>query len=160
MPTNFYGKPSYPPAGTLLSTYCSGYDLWGVYANGSGGTYNQVIQYNSPSCGYVPVYNETVSGPTDVAPFSSFNIQITGGVPYSTVTETQGGLGTITLNGAGAGTFNAFISAPIYYYYSFSFDGTGHVRTLSVAGIYTYDLGFSQEYMDQRISAVRKMLEI
>jgi hypothetical protein len=41
-------------SGTLYSTYCSGYDLYGIYSNGAGGTTNSLIQANSPSCGYNP----------------------------------------------------------------------------------------------------------
>ena len=51
------------PNGTLLSTFCSGFDLIGVYANGSCGTYNQVIQFNSPSCGYVTPTTTTTCTP-------------------------------------------------------------------------------------------------
>jgi hypothetical protein len=42
-----------PAAGQLISTYCDGYTLMGTYTNGSCGTYNAVIEYNSTSCGYV-----------------------------------------------------------------------------------------------------------
>ncbi len=46
---------SYPAAGTLLSQACDGnYTRTGTYANGSGGSYNQVIEYNSAYCGYTP----------------------------------------------------------------------------------------------------------
>ena len=45
---------TYASYGTLFSTYCVGTDQWGVYANGAGGTYNQVILTNSPSCGFKP----------------------------------------------------------------------------------------------------------
>jgi hypothetical protein len=45
--------PSYPPYGTLLSTHCSAYILIGTYANGEGGTYDNPIESNSPSCGWV-----------------------------------------------------------------------------------------------------------
>lgn len=45
--------PSYPTAGTLLSTMCKGYDQYGLYANGNGGSVEQLIQTNSPTCGYV-----------------------------------------------------------------------------------------------------------
>ena len=38
------------PNGTLLSTYCSGNDLYGTYADGNCGTYNALIEANSPSC--------------------------------------------------------------------------------------------------------------
>jgi hypothetical protein len=50
-----------PPNGTLLSTYCSGYDKYGTYANGSGGTYTALIQANSTDCGYVVPTNATVT---------------------------------------------------------------------------------------------------
>ena len=44
-----------PPAyGTLVYYYCSGYDKWGTYNNGSGGTYNAIVESNSAYCGYVP----------------------------------------------------------------------------------------------------------
>jgi hypothetical protein len=48
--------PSYPAPGTLLSQYCdANYTRWGTYADGSGGSYNQVIEYNSVGyCGYTP----------------------------------------------------------------------------------------------------------
>jgi len=46
-------SPSYPTAGTLLSTRCKGYDQYGLYANGNGGSIEQLIQTNSPTCGYV-----------------------------------------------------------------------------------------------------------
>ena len=44
---------NYIASGTLLSTYCSGFNLYGTYADGAGGTYNALIQVNSLSCGYV-----------------------------------------------------------------------------------------------------------
>src|SRR5574343_416666 len=42
---------THPPAGTLLGTQCQGKDLYGVYANGSGGTYTLVRESNSLQCG-------------------------------------------------------------------------------------------------------------
>lgn len=43
-----------PPAfGTYLYQFCSGYDLYYVYADGSGGSYYSLYQANSPTCGYV-----------------------------------------------------------------------------------------------------------
>ena len=50
-----------PAAGTLLNSYCSGYDLYGTYANGSGGTYNQLIEANSVTCGYVPPFTFSIT---------------------------------------------------------------------------------------------------
>ena len=43
----------YPAYGTYQGQFCSGYDLYYIYADGSGGTYNQLQQTNSPTCGYV-----------------------------------------------------------------------------------------------------------
>ena len=45
---------SYPVKGTLLSTLCKGYDQYGKYADGSGGSYESLIQSNSSNCGYIP----------------------------------------------------------------------------------------------------------
>jgi hypothetical protein len=45
-PSRFLG------AGSLISTYCSGTNLYGTYYNGAGGTYDALIEVNSPSCGY------------------------------------------------------------------------------------------------------------
>lgn len=48
----------YPAYGTYISQFCSGYNLYYTYANGSGGTYNQLQQSNSATCGYVaPAYS-------------------------------------------------------------------------------------------------------
>jgi len=43
----------YPTKGVLLSTLCKGYDQYGKYADGSGGSYESLIASNSPTCGYV-----------------------------------------------------------------------------------------------------------
>jgi len=46
---------AYPAAGTYQGQFCQvgTYDLYTIYANGSGGTYNQLAQANAPGCGYV-----------------------------------------------------------------------------------------------------------
>ena len=44
---------TYPAKGVLLSTLCKGYDQYGKYADGSGGSYESLIVSNSPTCGYV-----------------------------------------------------------------------------------------------------------
>jgi hypothetical protein len=46
-------KPNYPSAGTLIKKYCEGYDQYGTYADGNGGTYNNIIEVHSLACGYV-----------------------------------------------------------------------------------------------------------
>ena len=88
-----------PAAGTLLSSFCSSFDLYGTYADGSGGTYNQLIQANSPTCGYVPPFTFSVtpssyfSTPWDIGDVvigttATTNITITvpAGVQSGTVT--------------------------------------------------------------------------
>ena len=44
----------YPAKGVLLSTLCKGYDQYGKYADGNGGSYEQLIATNSSNCGYTP----------------------------------------------------------------------------------------------------------
>ena len=51
---DLYGKTRWLDAGTQLSTYCSGYDYHGTYADGNYGSYNVLIEANSASCGYNP----------------------------------------------------------------------------------------------------------
>lgn len=48
------------PIGTLISTYCNGFTNTGIYADGLGGTYEEVIEGNSETCGYVPFVLRTV----------------------------------------------------------------------------------------------------
>jgi len=52
--TSSFVEPTYPLRGTLLNTLCKGYDQYGVYADGNGGTYEELIETNSTICGYVP----------------------------------------------------------------------------------------------------------
>jgi|688.fasta_scaffold60589_2 hypothetical protein len=52
--TSSFVEPTYPLRGTLLNTLCKGYDQYGVYADGNGGTYEELIETNSTICGYTP----------------------------------------------------------------------------------------------------------
>ena len=45
--------PSYQ---TLLSTYCDGTTLYGTYADGYCGTFDEILEFNSNSCGYSSYY--------------------------------------------------------------------------------------------------------
>jgi hypothetical protein len=47
-----YYSPPITAYGALISTYCDGYDLMGVYLDGVGGVYEDLIEHNSLSCGY------------------------------------------------------------------------------------------------------------
>jgi hypothetical protein len=52
--TSSFVEPTYPVKGTLIRTLCKGYDQYGIYTNGNGGTYEELIQSNSTDCGYTP----------------------------------------------------------------------------------------------------------
>ena len=49
-----FEEPTYPTKGTFIKNICKGYDRYGVYADGNGGTYEELIQSNSAECGYTP----------------------------------------------------------------------------------------------------------
>jgi hypothetical protein len=51
--TGSFVGPNYPKKGTLVNTFCKGYDRYGNYADGNGGTYEELIETNSLTCGYV-----------------------------------------------------------------------------------------------------------
>jgi hypothetical protein len=55
-------EPNYPTKGTFIKNVCKGYDQYGVYANGNGGTYEELVQTNSPDCGYTPPTPPTGGG--------------------------------------------------------------------------------------------------
>lgn len=41
------------PAGELISESCIGFEKWGLYHDGNGGTYEELIQADAPSCGFL-----------------------------------------------------------------------------------------------------------
>ena len=47
------------PNGYLISTFCTGVDLYGTFADGNCGTYNELIEANSPTCGYTTTSTTT-----------------------------------------------------------------------------------------------------
>ena len=57
-------EPTYPVKGTFIKNICKGYDQYGVYANGNGGTYEELIEVNSTICGYTPPPPPDESGGT------------------------------------------------------------------------------------------------
>lgn len=52
--TGSFVEPTHPLRGTLLNTFCKGYNQYGKYADGNGGSYEQLIEVNSSTCGYIP----------------------------------------------------------------------------------------------------------
>lgn len=49
-----FTPPVYTARGTLLNTFCKGYDQYGNYADGNGKSYEELIQTNSAVCGFTP----------------------------------------------------------------------------------------------------------
>ena len=91
-----------PAAGTLLGQACSvtGFDLIGTYADGTGGTYTQIIQANAPQCGYQPPFTFSVSPSAYLTESTSWDIgEVIVGTTVSTnITLTgTGGSGTVTV---------------------------------------------------------------
>lgn len=82
---------SIPPEGMLLSAHCNGFDKIGVYADGLGGSYEELIESNSEDCGYVPFVDRTI------------HVVGTGSFSYETNSDTV----TITAKG-GPGTDPSF----------------------------------------------------
>jgi hypothetical protein len=84
-----------PVYGTYLYQFCSGVDLYYVYADGSGGSYYSLYQANSPTCGYVaPVppssatwsvgySNSGTSGPISVFVLVTLNRAATVSTTYT-----------------------------------------------------------------------------
>lgn len=54
------------PSGTKLSEKCVGANLVFVYANGSGGSYEQIVTYNAPQCNTTPTTRELWILPANV----------------------------------------------------------------------------------------------
>jgi len=93
--------PPNTPRGTLLSNYCggtTGHDQYGVYADGNGGSYTQLIQANSLLCGYTPpppppsVYHGTlVSNPTSFTLITKSDVGTGGSTTTSVGTNSTTG---------------------------------------------------------------------
>lgn len=52
--SSFRGKQLYYDYGTPLGRYCANFNLFETYSDGNGGSFSNVIEWNSPGCGYVP----------------------------------------------------------------------------------------------------------
>jgi hypothetical protein len=130
----------YPPAGTYLGNFCSGFNLYYQYADGSGGSYNSLQEINSAQCGYVTPtlsasvsvnYNYTISGPNTQT--KAYYVQIfwdssAGGTQFWSINT--GGLSTQTFggtNGATSGTFGGGITNAIV-----GFNGQHSSTTVSI----------------------------
>jgi hypothetical protein len=87
-----------PSNGTFITSYCSGVDLYGTYANGSCGTYDALITSNSGECGYV----EPTPTPT-ATPVPSAETEVTGNNNFF-----GGVIGSVLIGGLSLTTSNTF----------------------------------------------------
>lgn len=86
----------YPAYGTYITQYCSGYNLYYTYANGSGGTYSQLYQANSSTCGYVaPTYSLSNTFSGTLVDGGAFNF-------YHNSNNANGTTISVTVSGTGA----------------------------------------------------------
>lgn len=76
-------RPTYPPAGTVLGTTCSGFNLQEIIANGAGGQYTVTRVVNSPDCGYVPTNSPTATPTIKPTPIPTTAPPALGRVTYS-----------------------------------------------------------------------------
>lgn len=106
----------YIAEGTLLSTYCSGVDKYGTYADGSGGTTSSLIEANSTDCGWTAAsyslsknYTSRNEGATLTATFTTSGTDVPASATYywkATPIADFGSTyeGTVTTS-SGSGTF-------------------------------------------------------
>tara|TARA_B110000503_G_scaffold99799_1_gene149278 strand:+ start:9584 stop:14092 length:4509 start_codon:yes stop_codon:yes gene_type:complete len=79
-----------PVRGTPLDTTCLDFDLYGIYADGNGGSYQELIEANSSTCGYEPAPSVSVyftPGSGDTSTVFSAGWLVTGN--YTSITATQ-----------------------------------------------------------------------
>lgn len=50
-----------PPHGTPMGTTCQGQNFVNLFADGNGGTYSEVVEYNSTKCGYISTTTTTTT---------------------------------------------------------------------------------------------------
>lgn len=132
----------FPAAGTLIVVYCSGVTpttKMGRYHDGSGGTYDAVIQVNSPDCGYVPppaagtLLSTFCSGTTKMGRYANGSggtydqaIQ-TNSVEcgYNPVLEGGGGVLRVNIAWTGACDVDIIVTSPDGYRYGYAQPGGG-----------------------------------
>ena len=150
--------PEYPPRGQPVKTLCIANDKVGIYADGAGGTYSEIIQSNSPECLPVtPCEGELKAAGSIHIPAEATGITLVGhGAPGSTVyggTEYfysgANGNNAISFKGSaitfaevaqgGAEVFSAppgeFITATVGLTYRSTSDSANKTISVKVAGL-------------------------
>jgi hypothetical protein len=120
---------------TSGAQYCgSGFTLYQNYNNGRGGTYAQVVQNNSPSCGYAPPsysLGGTFSSLNNGA-VTSFYLQVTNPPAGDNVYVSASGPGAARVSGIDPSYFTTNTGTTIYYIYIGTTTPTSSVPAQSV----------------------------
>jgi len=118
---------NYPAYGTYVSQFCSGYNLYYTYNDGAGGTYNQLYQSNSTTCGYVsyPAYGTTVGSPYCGTGSNQYNL-------YQTYNDGSGGTfaGIIEYNSATCGYVAPAPAPQVFYSPAISYQSAYYIQVL------------------------------
>jgi hypothetical protein len=115
-----------PPYGTYLGQFCSGYTLYHILADGNGGSFNQLQNAYSTSCGWqTPTGTWSISvSPTSGTPGTqiSSTISVSLNYPANTtatftfnrfITSNNGSVGSSTVTISTGGTFGSSNSGTI-----------------------------------------------
>jgi len=79
----------YPEAGSLLSTYCENFNLYGIYADGNGMSYYTVIENNSLVCGFTTTTTSTTTTSTSTTSTTSTTTSTSSTTSSTTSTSTS-----------------------------------------------------------------------
>jgi len=120
-PTTTTTTTTCQPYGTYIGEFCGGapdFNKIGIFADGNCGTYNSVIAYNDPACGYTTTTTTTTAAPTTTT--------TTTAAPTTTTTTTAAPTTTTTTTAAPNCQFYFLQNNDEYSdYYNFqSCDGT------------------------------------
>lgn len=113
-----------PPHGTPMGSTCRGQNYVNLFADGNGKTYDEIVEYNSPRCGYI---STTTTTTTTRAPVNKPQLQYASSMYYLTPQTTMKERHTVTMtNGRPNATYSL-----IYYIRSSS----GQVSTTYFASL-------------------------
>lgn len=119
-----------PPHGTPMGSTCRGNNYVNLFADGNGGTYDEIVEYNSSRCGYI---STTTTTTTSRAPITRPNVQYTTSMSYLTPNTTMKERHTVTITNGRANANYALV----YYIRSSS----GQVSTTYFANIQCNAMG-------------------
>ena len=114
--TTTTAAPSCDPYGTLINTFCFNFDYYGEYADGSCGSFTQLIESNSSACGYEPptTTTTTTAAPTTTTTTTAAPTTTTTTTAAPTTTTTTTAAPTTTTTTAAPTTTTTTTAATVY----------------------------------------------